>query len=106
MNKYQAAKEVSIEIWTYLRDHPDIVTKRELPRSLWLKIEPMMNNCPLCEVFAKPKGQKACEDGCPMKSCMEGSAFDIWKWSTEDYQRKRGVEMILKALEEWNPSEK
>lgn len=31
------AKELSLKIWGYLKDHPEIKSKKDLPNTLWNK---------------------------------------------------------------------
>jgi hypothetical protein len=33
------AKELSLEVWRYLAEHPEIFSKHELPSRLWGKIK-------------------------------------------------------------------
>jgi len=62
----QEAKELSLEVWRYLAEHPEISSKANLPEPLFDKIKVMMNQCPLCELPPKEfcKGQK-----CPLNRC-------------------------------------
>jgi hypothetical protein len=58
----QEAKELSLEVWRYLAEHPEIQMKRYLPDEIWDKIKDMACACPLCEVNPCHK--------CPLVSCV------------------------------------
>ncbi|MDR1902380.1 MAG: hypothetical protein LBQ88_08900 [Treponema sp.] len=45
----QEAKELCLEVWGYLRDHPDVEYKEDLPQELYNCIRRLESSCPLYE---------------------------------------------------------
>jgi len=91
------AKELSLEVWTYLRDHPEIERKAQLPSELYDKISRLTGRCPLCEIFGT-----ACSQ-CPLECCGTGSDFDDWCTSECDDEalRQKAAANIVKKIEDW-----
>jgi hypothetical protein len=76
----QEAKELCLEVWGYLRDHPDVEYKENLPQELYNCIRRLESSCPLCEVV-----RPSC-NGCPLSDAGEtcvggGSVYHRWKYS-------------------------
>jgi len=96
------AKELSLEVWRYLAEHPWIRTKEHLPRDLYERIKFMMNLCPLCELSPREicKGPE-----CPLKSCKGISPYTLWAWAKSDEERKENAQIIVKTIEAWEPEE-
>ena len=91
------AKELSLEVWTYLRDHPEIENKGQLPSELYDKIEPLRSRCPLCDCLEQ------CCYNCPLEYCDTGSDFDDWCTSEVDDKalRQKAAANIVKKIEDW-----
>lgn len=100
------AKSLSLKVWRYLRDHPEISEKSGLPKELFDQIKNLECECPLCEYFER--GNDACE-GCPLddgdyQPCGPDS-FNVWDMS--DYNgnpkedRARGAGRLVERLEKW-----
>jgi hypothetical protein len=46
----QEAKELCLEVWGHLRDHPEIEEKEKLPEYLYNRIKFLESRCPLCHI--------------------------------------------------------
>jgi hypothetical protein len=93
------AKELSLEVWRYLAEHPEIRDKRNLPPELYEKIKGMSAHCSLCELF---KGDCL---RCPLGYCDDGSFFMKWEYS-RTYKSRREVAMkIVRRIEAWDIGE-
>lgn len=93
------AKEITLEVWRYLRDHPETMQKNDLPEKLYIKIIDMRSHCPLCE-FLKIK----CSN-CPLWAngidCYtDGSLFELWL-NGEKAERKKAASQIVELVEKW-----
>jgi hypothetical protein len=100
------AKELSLELWTYLAAHPECRKKNHVPERLYSKIEMIWAQCPLCEIF---NDDDDCE-GCPLKiagcKCdLEGSPWNEWIGSAikETDKRKQAAERIVQIISAWEP---
>jgi hypothetical protein len=89
------AKELSLEVWGYLRDHPDIARKVHLPPYLFEKIKDMCFCCPLCEYFNKGCGE------CPLDGCSMGSLFAKWKEAIGADARRAAAQAIYDRIAAW-----
>jgi len=106
--KAKEAKEITLEVWKYLAEHPEIKDKRGLPKNIWKKIKGMMYYCPLCEIYVKGR----CS-GCPLyekdNGCFEEESY-YYRWrkagKEEKEERKEAAERIVEKLEEWKVKEK
>ena len=102
------AKDVSLDVWRYLRDHPEIKEKHHLPAALFAKIRRHKHYCPLCTLF-KEKGPLGCE-GCPLviegKTCTNGT-HPYSRWTSPrtspgtKEQRYEAAAEIVKLIEAW-----
>jgi len=97
------AKELTLEVWRYLRDHPEITYKCDLPVDLFYKIKDMKYRCPLCELFSNGHGHLCLN--CPLKTCMDhsGSPYDLWNSTkrSEKQIRQQAAAEIVKLVEAW-----
>ena len=94
MTKRQA-KDLSLEVWQYLMEHPEIDNKGQLPSKLYKKISRLRAHCPLCEVF-----KQDCS-GCPLGYCGIYSAFDSWTSSMTPEARRACATKIYLTIKEW-----
>jgi len=98
MTKRQA-KSITLKVWRYLRDHPEIWFKEDLPPSLYLLIVNLADKCPLCEYNkAKPR----CV-GCPLvygKKCYQYAKWCCADISDTDTRRKAAAR-IVELVEKW-----
>jgi hypothetical protein len=102
------AKELTLELWRYLADHPECRYKQDVPEGLLKKIEGFRSHCPLCELFFI----KYC-DGCPLYAKREyclrnGSVWMKWHESLPEdrARRKRAAKRIVRIISAWEPEEK
>jgi hypothetical protein len=94
MTKKQA-KKITLEVWTYLRDHPEIDEKYKLPKKLYNKIKYLICECALCHTINCNK--------CPLalkKSyrCME---YDTWTHAVTSRMRKNGASEVVRLVKAW-----
>jgi hypothetical protein len=99
------AKELTIEIWTYLAIHSRISRKYELPKILYDKIKYLCNECPLCVLFLKGHEGKKCEY-CPLnlsghKCYRIGSYFYYWCNAKTPEERSAAAWGIVNIVKEW-----
>jgi hypothetical protein len=99
----QEAKDLTIEVWSYLAEHPEISDKGELPDTMVNKLLELLDACPLCELF-RPL---VCR-GCPLKdagdSChMVGSSWYDWVRSSpmEFKRRSAAAWRIVEITRAW-----
>jgi hypothetical protein len=106
----QEAKELSLEVWRYLADHPEIGDKFDLPTSILGKIVDLVYDCPLCELFHNP--DIFCP-GCPLSGenyycCTLGEAYERW-WAERIFNSKPGIaeaaQEIVRRIEAWEVEE-
>jgi hypothetical protein len=93
------AKAVSLEVWSYLAEHPNINSKYQLPAELFSKIAYCRCHCPLCEVV---------EDCtmCPLYPGWNCCVFYTnWVSAKGDEYRARAANMIVCIIEAWEPEE-
>lgn len=89
------AKSLTLEVWQYLADHPNVQSKDYLPFNLLKQITGLKFRCPLCDIF-----DHRCYF-CPLKSCDENSFFSWWADATIADERKTAALGIVKAVREW-----
>jgi hypothetical protein len=106
------AKALSLELWRYLEENPEVQLKWNVPPELREKIRYLNHECPLCEVFESYCLFKSYCAGCPMfeagEECFrDGSAFKEWShsfpWDCE--RRKKAAHRIVEIVEAWEPEE-
>jgi ferredoxin len=91
------AKRLSLKVWGWLKDHPKVEFKPDLPNKLYKKIENLENRCPLCEI----KSPGFCESVCPL-DCKSMSEFNGWANSGNNYrQRKQCATNIYNKIKAW-----
>jgi len=102
------AKEITLAVWRYLAEHPDIKRKRNLPWELWVKIKHIEGECPLCELYRSCHPEPICPE-CPLKSCIEGSLYAKWFFmrdlsdSGAEAARKEAAQGIVGIVQAWEP---
>ena len=96
----QEAKELALEVWEYLKEHPEI-RKKGLPKGLRDKISIFFNYCPLCELFIG-ETYEYCPK-CPLRSCDLGSAFYDWDNSCSNKKKMKAATKIVEILKAWEP---
>lgn len=89
------AKQISIEVWEYLRDHPCLTDKFQLPDNIYKKIVHMKCECPLCELF-----DMSCHK-CPLNCLDVKSWYNKWSFATTNRQRKKYASMIVDQIKSW-----
>jgi hypothetical protein len=99
----QEAKELSLEVWRYLAEHPEIDRKDDLPKPLFSKIVHCLSRCPLCELFNI--GHLSCP-GCPLTgedySCESpGQPYCRWTDASSPFDRKEAAAGIVRQIEAW-----
>jgi hypothetical protein len=102
---YKYAKKLSLEVWRYLAEHPEIKAKRLLPAALFSKIVNLYCECPLCEVF-----RDRCYEGCPLYpanyTCIApGEPYYRWLNAKRKAGRKKAAEKIVRLIEAWKGEE-
>jgi hypothetical protein len=102
------AKELSLEVWRYLAEHPEIARKGDLPAPLWKKIMHLRCYCPLCELFFI-SGSSSCP-GCPLSGkdyrCeSHGQPYSGWHWAGPKAVRKEAAEEIVRRIGAWEVEE-
>jgi len=106
----QEAKEITLEVWQYLADHPEIDDKKRLPGYLYRKVKSFLNLCPLCELFMDSSlGVSECT-GCPLDSCARGSFYAKWNlvyiWDKNPKaMRKEAAQEIINKVKAWEVKE-
>lgn len=101
----QKAKEITLEIWTYLRDHPEIKRKIDLPADLYELVRHTLYACALCKVFRKEEWDTYTCFGCPLISCDEDdSPYIIWLDARTRGERSAAAGKIVKLVAAWDPN--
>jgi len=72
------AKKLSLEVWEYLRDHPEIDKKEDLP--FYEKIINITNECPLCHMFWHNDYCKGCPLECLNDDEQLSSSSLYYQW--------------------------
>jgi len=97
------AKEISLEIWQYLADNPEIRDKKDLPKKLYNKIRFMPNKCPLCKEFLNDRWDFC--PGCPLRSCISTRSL-YFKWKKGFVKEHwEAAKKIVEILQAWEPEE-
>lgn len=105
------AKKLSLEVWRYLAEHPQIDNKGALPTALYAKIAGLLHNCPLCELFNVEDKVGFCVpvcSPCPLKNCFDESSL-YYEYIKSKYKRnpeksrKYYAQKIVNAIEAWDP---
>lgn len=98
------AKEESLLVWRYLRDHPEIYDKSLLPEKIYSVIRGYWNTCPLCQLYVEELGT-GCEE-CPLYKAGEDcysalSAFYKWWDNGTKEDREHNASRIVDIIEAW-----
>lgn len=93
------AKKLSLEVWGYLKDHPEIKSKHYLPNKLISKIKNMESWCPLCQYCEEQ--DLPCKDFCPL--CFHGSCYYYFKWdeALSNKSRQKWATKIYDSINDW-----
>jgi len=110
------AKKISVEVWTYLAEHPEIFMKSDLPKKLYNQIENHLHRCPLCELFKEKETagyeieyKKNCKH-CPLWNCSQAfyaargcACRDYLNWENGLTCRTRAkyAAIIRDKIKEW-----
>jgi hypothetical protein len=89
------AINLSLIIWEYLAEHPEIKNKENLPENIFKKIHHLFGYCPLCELFLFK--EIPCSD-CPLGNCGDNSLFTKWQDSKTKKDRKIYAYEIVNAI--------
>jgi hypothetical protein len=97
------AKELTLELWGYLAEHPECEYKEDTP--LWDKVKNLSADCPLCAMFNSLPSRCRC---CPLDEAGEncGGNDSLWNmWSKTSFQeeRKEAAMRIVEIVTEWEP---
>jgi hypothetical protein len=103
------AKELTLELWRYLAEHPECATKKDAPKDIHNKVSGFNYMCPLCQLF---RNEEPYCRGCPLRDAGEDcrrsrSAYDKWHtsfWNGGD-NRKEAAERIVAIVSAWEPEE-
>jgi hypothetical protein len=96
------AKDISLEMWRYLRDNPELEDKTQVPKEMLDKLHTVYY-CALCEVFPKCKVHYFTEDNeidCPLYPCIDGSYIE-WVICHTIEGRKKYAGEVVKSIEAW-----
>lgn len=97
------AKDITVELWSYLVRHPHTVYKSSVPEELFNKIKFSDNLCPLCELFlAHEKGCPGCPLSAAGQQCETGrDAYENWCNAVNIDDRSAAANKIVKIVSEW-----
>jgi hypothetical protein len=99
------AKKLTIEVWSYLRDHPWIDDKADLPERLFIKIGYLLACCPLCEYINGEYEGPCLFDKCihcALDCCFnDDSTFAKWETASSDEERQKYASQIVKKTKIW-----
>lgn len=94
------AKSLSLKVWRYLAEHPELKSKRELPSALFKQLKQMSAWCPLCECF-RLRNRFGCNE-CPLNYCLSPNAsYCRWLSARTIKERKKAAEEVVKLIEAW-----
>jgi len=102
------AKKLSLIVWKYLKEHPEVESKNDLPDKIFSKIRSHLAHCTLCEYFiaSLKMNLSSCEDVCPLRGCISEddesqSMYHLWKYASNKSMRKKAAEIIYKKILAW-----
>jgi hypothetical protein len=114
--KLEAAVNLTLKVWTYLRDHSYIFVKADLPEILWEQIGGLSGDCPLCEIFQdfNASNYRICKDKkgnkCPLYKCYKTHThvglYDKWSRSMNNMERAEWAGKIVDRLLLWKKKNK
>jgi len=99
----QRAKTLTLELWRYLVDHPNIgdVNFFAIPKRLFDKTGTNgWNNRPFCTYIGQT--HQSCKD-CPLQQCTGPGPVERWTWARDTKTRKKAAQEIVRAVENWEP---
>jgi hypothetical protein len=108
------AKELSLEMWQFLAEHPEIVDRSCLPDHLFQKIKGMVKYDPLCDIFPVIKFNADMQThtcpGCPLSSVWDSCfdpmrMYDRWLYAFYEADRHVAAEKIIRVIESWEVEE-
>ena len=92
------AGELNIEVWTHLRDNPEIARKWDLPDNFRNRIFRLRCMCPLCEVFLKDCLRCPLFKSDPYLVCFY---YERWKQAKTNRGRAWAANRIVKLTQAW-----
>ena len=99
INKKRWAKKLSLKIWSWLADHPEVRDKEQLPKKLYNKIIEIEARCPLCELYLDTD----CID-CPLfddgENCLPDDSLYM-KWVDGDSDQNYAAK-IRDKIKNWD----
>lgn len=104
MKTKKRAKELSLEVWDYLRDHPEIDKKEDLPLDLYDNVIHLFHACPLCEYYYYKTISLIimCKE-CPLCNCYDGdSIFQLWHAAESSEDRAKYAGLIYDKIAAWD----
>jgi hypothetical protein len=96
----EEAKAITLEVWEYLVEHPEVEFKLDLPKRLLKKIAGLELLCPLCELFVREDCICPC---CPLGNCSRTSPYQMWANAPSKKARKINAQKIVDAVRAWEP---
>jgi hypothetical protein len=100
------AKELTLELWGYLAEHPECISKSQTPKRIWHRVWHLNGKCPLCHVLHTDC--TICPLGIEWGYCAnEESAYRIWcnSRAEETGVRKKAALRIVEIVSKWEPEE-
>ena len=102
----QWAKDLSLRLWTWLRDNPSCVYKTNTPMYEG-ELRNLRGACPLCEIAQPRNGRLVdCIDTCPLRMCCDEGKntgfYERWRHARSIKARYRAASVIVKLLEAWD----
>lgn len=104
------AKRRTLIAWKYLRDHPEIDSKLNLPIEIFKEIETPswfdLADCPLCWLFRNTLKKDffytySCKS-CPLQTCKgEQSWYNKWNRLNGEINRKEAATAIYNTVKAW-----
>lgn len=98
MTTEQEAKEITIEVFSYLADHPEIEAKSDLPNRLFKKLAVSKYLCRLCDIYTDDDCKK-----CPLETkigtCGYYCDFILAKTPEERTAAANKIVELVKAWE-------
>lgn len=91
------AKEITLEVWEYSRDHPEIECKSDLPDEIRDKIYFLRCECPLCELYYN-KNCPLYVKGTKPRHC---NLYSQWIVSFTNRDRRISASVIVELVKKW-----
>jgi hypothetical protein len=104
----QYIKDVSVMMWQYLYDHPEIKSKCCLPREIYRKVVQSEHECLLCDEYhdLNHNNPNDCCPRCPLSCCINDETwdgvFDRWFSAKTNRTRKKYAGIILEKIKAWD----